>query len=174
MLDLTCTTVQSILTLDRALEKSLPAGYPNCCPLQKEERVQCSEDFLQLLWQWSLAVLDNIVTMEEPGMSFNTPVMKLESEQWVQKGQTGPFKAQVHASRMKQFFLLLFILRDKANSSHFFDARGFFYTNDISKGEIVNSLYIKSALSRFLKGPSCCPRKGSCTWTTPQCTPLPL
>ncbi len=110
MLDLTYTTVQSTLTLDLALEKSLPAGYPNCCPLPKKE---CSEDFLQLLRQWSLAVLDKIVTMEESGMSFHTPEMKLESKQWVQKGQPGPFRAQVHASRMKQIFIIYFEGRSK-------------------------------------------------------------
>ncbi len=97
-----------------------------------------SEDFLQLLRRRSLAVLDNIVTMDECAVSFHTPETKRQSRQWVKKGQQGPIKARVQASRTKQMVLV------------FFDAKGVIYTNFVPKGETVNASYIRTAVARFL------------------------
>jgi histone-lysine N-methyltransferase SETMAR len=105
---------------------------------QKDERVQRSEDFLQLLRKHSLAALNNIVTMDESAVSFHTPETKQQSKQWVKKGQPGPLKAKVHASRTKQVLV-------------FFAAKSVIYTNFVPKGETVNVSYIRTALARFLK-----------------------
>ncbi len=87
----------------------------------------------------TLAVLNNIVTMDESVVSFNTPGTKKQSMQWVKKGQPGPIKARVHATRSKQMVLM------------FFDANGVIYTNYVPKGETVNAEYIKKSVARFLK-----------------------
>jgi histone-lysine N-methyltransferase SETMAR len=140
MLGLTFATVQSTLTVDLGLVKKSARWVPKLLSSdQKEERVRRSEDFLQLLWRRSLAVLDNIVTMDESAVSFQTPETKRQSRQWVKKGQPGPIKARVHASRTKQMVLV------------FFDAKGVIYTNYAPKGETINASYIRSAASRFLK-----------------------
>jgi hypothetical protein len=80
--------------------------------------------------------------------------------QWVKKGQPGPIKARVYATRSKQTVLV------------FFDAKGVIYTNYVLKGKTVNTKYIKKAGVRFQqifrrRGPSCRPRTGGCTGTTP-------
>jgi [histone H3]-lysine36 N-dimethyltransferase SETMAR len=86
-----------------------------------------------------MAVLNNIVTMDESAVSFHTPETKQQSKQWVKKGQPGPIKARVHATRSKQMVLV------------FFDSQGVIYTDYVPKGDSVNSQYIIEALSRFLK-----------------------
>jgi hypothetical protein len=140
MLDLTFATVQSALTIDLRLVKKSARWVPKLLTTaQKDERVQQSEDFLQLLWKHSMAALNNIVTMDESAVYFHTPETKRQSKQWVKKGQPGPLKVKVHASRLKQMVLV------------FFEAKGLIYTNFVPKGETVNATYIRTALTRFLK-----------------------
>jgi histone-lysine N-methyltransferase SETMAR len=140
MLDLTFATVKSALTIDLGLVKKSARWVPKLLTtVKKDERVQRSEDFLQLLRKHSLAALNNIVTMDESAVSFHTPEMKRQSKQWVKKGQPGPLKAKVHASRSKQMVLV------------FFNAKGVIYMNFVPKGKTVNATYIRTALTRFLK-----------------------
>ena len=40
---------------------------------QKQQRVRSCTEFLATVWQWTLVILDHIVTMDELGMSFHTP-----------------------------------------------------------------------------------------------------
>ncbi len=75
-----------------------------------------------------MAVLNNIVTMDEFVISFHNPEMKRESKQWVKKDQPGPRKAKVHATRTKKMVLI------------FFDAKGVIYMNYVPKGETVNAV----------------------------------
>jgi hypothetical protein len=101
--------------------------------------VDFSGDFLALLRRHSLAVLNNIVTIDEFAISFHTPEMKRESKQWVKKDQPGPRKSKAHATQTKKMVLV------------FFDAKGVIYMNYVCKVETVNAKYIKKALARFLK-----------------------
>jgi histone-lysine N-methyltransferase SETMAR len=55
-----------------------------------------------------IAMLDNIVTMDETMVCHHTPETKKQSMQRVKKGQPGPLKARVHASRTKQMLLTFF------------------------------------------------------------------
>jgi hypothetical protein len=55
--------------------------------------------------------------MDESAVSFRTPEVKQQSMLWVEKGQTGATKAQVHASRMNQMLQV------------FFNAKGIIYTS---------------------------------------------
>ncbi len=133
-------TVHAILKEDLGLiKKSARWGPKLLSSEQKEERVAFSGDFLALLWQHSLALLNNIVTMDESVISFHTLETKRASKVWVKKGLPGPRKSKVHATRTKKMVLV------------FFDAKGVIYTNYVPKGETVNAKYIKKALARFLK-----------------------
>jgi histone-lysine N-methyltransferase SETMAR len=105
----------------------------------KKERVRTSEAFLAMVRRRSKAILENIVTMDESAVSFHTPETKEQSKQWLKKGEPGPIKAKVHATRTKQIVLA------------FFDAKGLIYTNYVPKGTTVNANYIVEALGTFLK-----------------------
>jgi hypothetical protein len=87
----------------------------------KNERVRTCEAFMSLLRRNSMAMLDWIATMDESAVSFHTPETKQQSKQWLVKGQPGPIKAKVHASRSKQMDLA------------FFDSEGLIYTNFIPR-----------------------------------------
>jgi hypothetical protein len=71
----------------------------------KNERVRICEAFMSLLLHHSMAMLDQIATMDGPGVSFHTPQTKQQRKQWLAKGKPGPIKAKVHASRTKQMVL---------------------------------------------------------------------
>jgi histone-lysine N-methyltransferase SETMAR len=92
-----------------------------------------------LLCHHSTAMLDQIVTMDESAVSFHTTQTKQQSKQWLVKGEPGPIKAKVHASRSKQMVLV------------FFDLKGLIYMNYVPKGTTVNANYIVEALGKFLK-----------------------
>ncbi len=101
--------------------------------------MDCNGNFLALLWQHSLAVLNIIVTMDNSAIFFHNPQMKRQSKQWAKKGQPGPRKARVLETQSKKMDLV------------FFDTKGVIYTNYIPYGETVNAEYVKKALVRFLK-----------------------
>jgi hypothetical protein len=96
----------------------------------KKERVRTSEAFLAMVRRRFKAILENIVTMDESAVSFHTPETKEQSKQWLKKGEPGPIKAKVQATRTKQMVLA------------FFDAKGLIYTNYVPKGTTVNVNYI--------------------------------
>jgi hypothetical protein len=68
----------------------------------KKERVRICEAFVSQLRHHSMAMLDWIVPMDKSAVSFYTPQTKQQRKQWLVKGQPGPIKARVHASRTKQ------------------------------------------------------------------------
>jgi hypothetical protein len=86
-----------------------------------------------------MSILDNIVTMDESAVSFHTPETKQQSMQWLPKGQPGPVKAKVHATRTKPMVLA------------FFNSMGLVYTNYMPRGTSVNANYIVEALGTFMK-----------------------
>ncbi len=105
----------------------------------KTKRVRTSELFLAMVRRHSMSLLDNIVTMDESAVSFHTPETKQQSMQWLPKGQPGPVKAKVLATRTKQMVLA------------FLDSKGLIYTNYVPRGTTVNANYIVEALGTFLK-----------------------
>ncbi len=64
---------------------------------------------------------------------------KKQSKQWTLKGQTGPIKARVHATRKKQMVNVLF------------DAGGPVYSHIAKKGSSVNGASLVKVLKVFLK-----------------------
>ncbi len=101
----------------------------------KPKRVDCSDDFLMLLQQHSMGVLNNIVTMDESGVSFHTPETKRQSKQWVKKDSHASGKLGVYVTQTKKKVLV------------FFDAKSIIYTSR----ETVNTKFVKKALASFLK-----------------------
>ncbi len=131
-------TIQLTLHKDLDLSKKSSRWVPKLLKsAHKEERSQTCEKFLAMIRNSSIAMLDSIVTMDESAVSFNTPEYKMQSKQWTKKGQAGPMKAKVHATRSKQMVLA------------FFD-EGLIYTNYVLKGQTVNGNYVAEALSKFL------------------------
>jgi hypothetical protein len=69
--------IQAILTDNLGLVKKFACWVPRLLSTdQKNERVQCSNAFLDLIWQQSQAVLNNIVTMDVSAVLFHTPETK--------------------------------------------------------------------------------------------------
>ena len=69
---------------------------------QKLERVRISTSFVAAVCCQSLAMLNQIVTMDETLVSYPTPLTKKQSKQWISKGQLGPIKVKVQANRTRQ------------------------------------------------------------------------
>jgi histone-lysine N-methyltransferase SETMAR len=133
-------TIHGILHKDLGLEKKSARWVPKLLSdEQKEERVRTSRACVAAVQSRSMAMLQNIVTMDETMVCHHTPQTKKQSMQWVKKGQPGPLKAQVHASRTKQMLLA------------FFDSKGLIYRHIVPKGSAVNGKYIVKALGNFLK-----------------------
>jgi hypothetical protein len=55
-----------------------------------------------------MAMLDSIIMMDESAVNFHMPETKMQFKQWTKKGQLGPIKAKVHATRSKQMVLAVF------------------------------------------------------------------
>jgi hypothetical protein len=101
--------IHSILHKDLGLEKKSARWVPKLLSVeQKEERVRTCTAFIAAVQCRSMVMLDNMVTMDETMVCHHTPETKKQSMQWVKKGQPGPLKARVHASRTKQMLLAFF------------------------------------------------------------------
>lgn len=132
-------TIHNILHDDLGLSKKSARWVPKLLSdAQKDERVRICQQLVAAVHRHSMAYLDSIVTMDETMVSLHTPETKKQSKRWVPKGQPGPIKARVHASRTKLMVIA------------FFDAKGLIYTNIVPKGKTVNAAYIVKTLGRFL------------------------
>jgi hypothetical protein len=77
--------------------------------------------------------------MDETMVSYHTPESKKKSKQWIKKGQPGPRKVMVHASRTKQMLMA------------FFDSKGLIYTHIVPRGVSINAAYTVKVLNIFYK-----------------------
>jgi len=133
-------TIFNVLHEDLGLVKKSARWVPKLLSdYQMQERVRICSQFVAAIHRRSEWMLDRIVTMDETMVSYHTPETKKQSKQWLLKGQPGPVKAKVHASRTKQMVLA------------FFDAKGLVYTNIVPRGSTVNAAYITKALGTFMK-----------------------
>ncbi len=133
-------TINLTLRHDLNLTKKSARWVPKLLTEEmKKERVRTSELFLAMVRRRSMSLLDNIVTMDKSAVSFHILETKQQSMQWLPKGQPGPVKAKVHATRTKQMVLA------------FFDSKGLLYTNYMPGGTTINANYIVEALGMFMK-----------------------
>jgi hypothetical protein len=120
-------TMHNILHMELGLVKKSARWVPKLLsPEQKEERVRICTEFVAAVECSSMAMLDQIITIDETMVSYNTPQTKRQSKQWIEKGKPGPTKAKVHASRTKLAF---------------FDSKGLVYTHIVPKGTAINANY---------------------------------
>ncbi len=134
------STIHAVLHDNLGLEKKSARWVPKLLSDdQKQQRVEVCTEFVATVHRCSLAMLDTIVTMDETMVCYHTPKTKQQSQQWIKKGQPGPLKAKVHASRTKQMLLA------------FFDCKGLIYSHTVPKGSIVNAMYIVKILDIFMK-----------------------
>jgi len=102
-------TIHRILVDNLGLAKKSARWVPKLLtPEQKERRVVTSTTLVRLIQNKGLSFLGNIVTMDETLVSLHTPETKKQSMQWIKKGQPGPLKARVHATREKIMVLAFF------------------------------------------------------------------
>ena len=106
---------------------------------QKEERVRTFSNFAAAVRRTSMAFLNRNFTMDETMVSFHTPVNKIMSKQWINKGQLGPISGRDHVSLTKQMVLL------------FFAADRLIYTKMVKQGQSVNATFNVDTLDAFLK-----------------------
>ena len=131
-------TINLVLTEDLGLSKKSARWVPKILSTeQKSARAAASKGFLKPYRTKGEQFLDNIVTMDETAVSYFTPETKNQSKQWVQRGQPGPIKGKVQASRIKQMVLA------------FFDNQGLIYSNIVPRGTGVNAQYIVGTLKQF-------------------------
>ncbi len=136
--DMSVSTMHALVTEQLGLAKKSARWIPKLLTdEQKEERVRCSTAFLKLARNPQF--LNSVITMDESAVSLHTPETKKQSKQWITKGQPGPLKAKVHASRDKQMLMA------------FFDNEGMVYYNLVPQGTPVNGDYVIDVLGRFLK-----------------------
>jgi histone-lysine N-methyltransferase SETMAR len=106
---------------------------------QKKERVRICTEFVTPVHCHSMAMLDNIMTMDETMVSYHTPQIKRQSKQWIKKGSPGPVKAKVAASCTKQVLVA------------FFDNKELVYTHIVPRGITINANYTIIVLGKFMK-----------------------
>ncbi len=137
---LSAATVHKILHDELGLSKKSARWVPKLLSEdQKLERVRVSRNFVADVHHFSKAWLRKIVTVDETMVSLHTPETKKQSKRWVPKGQPGPVKARIHASRTK--FMVM----------AFFDAAGLIYSHLVPQGQSVNAAYIVKVLRVFMK-----------------------
>jgi hypothetical protein len=96
-------TMHNILHVELGLVKKSAHWVPKLLsPEQKEERVWICTEFVAAVGRSSVAMLDQIITMDKTMVSYHTPQTKRQSKQWIEKGKPGPIKAKVYASQTKQ------------------------------------------------------------------------
>ena len=84
-------TIFHILHDDLGLVKKSARWVPKLLnDEQKEERVRTCTEFLAMVQWRSLAMLDNIVNMDESAVSFQTPETKQQSKQCLKKEHQAP------------------------------------------------------------------------------------
>ncbi len=125
------STIHAVLHDDLGLEKKSARWVPKLLnDDQKQQHVKVCSEFIKAVHRHSLAMLDSIVTMDETMVCYHTPKSKKQSQQWIQKGQPGPIKAKVQASRTKQMLLA------------FFDSKGLICMHIVPRGSTVNAAYM--------------------------------
>ena len=133
-------TIHKILHDNLGLSKKSARWVPKLLSKeQMEERVRCSREFVAAVNSNGQSWLKTVVTMDETMVSQHTPETKKQSKRWVKKGQPGPLKARMQASRVKHMVMA------------FFDSAGLIYTHIVPKGNTVNGAYIVKVLGLFMR-----------------------
>lgn len=102
MTGVSSTTILNILHDHLGMSKVCARWVPRMLtPLQKQQRVECSREFLDLCSENSVEFMDRIVTGDETWVHHYEPDSKQESMQWHKKGRTAKkFKVSQSAGKI--------------------------------------------------------------------------
>jgi hypothetical protein len=104
-------------------------------------------------WTSSVAILNNVATMDELLVPFHSPKTKKKSLQWVKKGQPD---SKSHDTRSKQMELVFFDAKDVVSRSYIWISRGAKQSMPCTPRRI----WLCPQWFSGRRGPSWCPRTG--------------
>lgn len=138
MFNISETTAFKILHEHLGMSKVSARWVPrNLTPHQKQYRVDCCKQFLELCGDNQVDVIDRIVTGDETWVHFYDPESKEESKQWHVKGGPVPKKFKVQQSA------------GKVMATIFWDSRGILLVDYKAKGETITGAYYANILTRL-------------------------
>jgi histone-lysine N-methyltransferase SETMAR len=105
-------------------------------PFDKQRRVQCSRQFLDLSANDFHGILHRIITVDETWIYEYDPESKMESMQWVKTGENAPRKFK----RQR--------VQTKLMATIFWDAEGILLIDYLPKGSTMNAIYYASLISK--------------------------
>lgn len=140
MLDISIGSVHTLmhdhLNVSRVCARWIPRLLT---PVQKQNRVDICQLWLQCVRQEGDAWWKNIITADESWIYCYDPATKQQSTEWVEKGGPTPKKPRAQKSAAKAMVIT------------FFDYRGMVYTHTVPQGQTINGVYYISVLRQLIK-----------------------
>lgn len=132
------TTVHEILTEILGKKKVCAKFVPHfLTPEQKEQRVNASRDFVQMVTN-NPNFLKSIVTGDESWCFEYDPSTKRQSSEWITPGTPKPKKVRSVKSKIKTMLIA------------FFDSDGIIHHEFLPKGHTLNAAFYKEVIQRLL------------------------
>lgn len=105
-------------------------------PFDKQRRLECCKDFLELAGDNLDEICNRIVTVDETWVRQYDPESKQESMQWIEKGERPPKKFKVEKSASKLM------------ATVFWDSEGVLLIDYLPKGTTMNGQYYANLLTQ--------------------------
>lgn len=105
--------------------------------VQRQERVRCASEFLDLCGENSKTVIERLVTGDETMILYYDPQSKRESMEWRYKGENPPRKAKVQQSTKKLMCTI------------FWDFQGILMVDFKERNTVVNGEYYASLIYKL-------------------------
>lgn len=105
--------------------------------VQKQRRIECCEEFLELCRDDQEAVIQSIVTGDETMILYYDPTSKRDSMEWHRKGEPAPKKAKVNQSVKKLMATI------------FWDCEGILLIDFKERNTVVNAAYYSDLLRQL-------------------------
>ncbi|XP_026737518.1 protein GVQW3-like [Trichoplusia ni] len=140
MTGVSSTTVLNILHDHLGMSKVCARWVPRMLtPLQKQQRVECSREFLALCSENRVEFMDRIMTGDATWVHHYEPESKQESMQWHKKGAAPPKKFKVSQSA------------GKIMATVFWDSEGILMIDYKDKGVNITGKYYATLLEKLKK-----------------------
>lgn len=140
MLDISVGSAHTLLHDNLKMSRVCARWIPRLLtPIQKQNRVDICQLWLQCVRQEGDAWWKNIITADESWIYCYDPATKQQSTQWVEKGGPTPKKPRAQKSAAKAMVIT------------FFDYRGMVYTHTVPQGQTINGEYYILVLKQLIK-----------------------
>lgn len=137
-LSLSYGTVFTILHENLEMNKLSARWVPRLLtPMQKQNRIEISEQCLALFRANPNEFLRRFITTDETWIHHYTPETKEQSKQWREKGESAPKKAKTVLSA------------GKVMATVFWDARGIIFIDYLEHGKTITGAYYVTLLDRL-------------------------